>query len=606
MTLHPVLRDVTNAIIARSDESRKAFLQKVEKAAAQQATHRSTISCSNFAHGFAACAQHEKDRIRAANAPNIGIITAYNDMLSAHEPYQHFPAIIKEAIYAAGGTAQVAGGVPAMCDGITQGQAGMELSLFSRDIIAMSTAIALSHHMFDGVICLGTCDKIVPGLLMGALQFAHLPVIFTPAGPMPSGMSHTEKLKVREAYAQGKVGEDALLEAEAQSYGAAGTCNFYGTANSNQLLLEIMGLQLPGGTFVAPYTELRDALTRHASTTVLEMTKQGARYTPLYKIITEKTMVNAIVALLASGGSTNHTIHLIAIARAAGIRINWDDMDALAKVVPLLCSIYPNGEKDINALHTAGGVPVLVQTLLDHDLLHDDVETMRGKGLRTYALQQPELDSAAVKWKKSATTSGDASVLRDVKNPFRPEGGIRCVSGNLGRAVVKTSALKSELLHISAPCRIFTTQEQVIAAFKAGDLHKDLVVVLLGQGPAANGMPELHALMPSLGTLIGLGYKIALVTDGRLSGASSKVPAAIHVTPEALRGEALRKLHDGDVITLDIAHGVLKADVPDNEWQARAPRLLEIPTTPYGFGTELFSSARHAVSVAEEGASFIV
>lgn len=600
ISIHPVLEDVTQRVMQRSAETRAAYLAKVTSAK-RTTTTRMQLGCSNFAHGFAACSSHEKELIRAGKTPNIGIVTAYNDMLSAHEPFQHFPARIKQAVLAAGGTAQVAGGVPAMCDGITQSQPGMELSLFSRDVIAMSTAVALSHAMFDGVICLGTCDKIVPGLLMGALQFAHLPVIFIPAGPMPSGLPHPEKIKIREQFAQGKVGEDALLEAEAQSYHAPGTCTFYGTANSNQLLLEVMGLQLPGGTFVPPYTPLRDALTDAAAAHIVTMKKR-----PLYKIITEKSLLNGLVALLASGGSTNHTIHWMAIARAAGIILNWDDIDALSRITPLLCRIYPNGEKDVNAFHAAGGVPVMVQELLSVGLLHDDVETLLGKGLTAHTLRVPELVSSQLAWNTPLLASADEAVLATIQKPFKPEGGIRLLSGNLGRAVIKTSALKPELMQISAPCRMFSSQDDVVAAFERGELHRDMVVVLMGQGPKANGMPELHGLMAALGALVSLGYKIALVTDGRLSGASSKVPAAIHVTPEALEGSALCRLRDGDVVTLDAVSGTLKVEIPEAEFAARAIVLQVVKASAYGYGTELFGHARHQVGRAEEGASFIL
>ena len=600
--VHAVIAAVTERIRERSRVSREAYLQRMHEAAGR-GPMRHTLSCGNLAHGFAACGSDAKSDLKAATKPNIAIVSAYNDMLSAHQPYAAFPEIIRQAAAAAGGIAQFAGGVPAMCDGVTQGQPGMELSLFSRDVVAMSTAIALSHNMFDGVLCLGICDKIVPGLLMGALQFGHLPVVFVPGGPMPSGISNKEKARVREQFAKGEIGRDALLESEAASYHAPGTCTFYGTANTNQMLMEMMGLQLPGSSFVNPGTPLREALTRAATQQAIANTALAGTFRPLCDIVDERAMVNGIVGLHATGGSTNHTIHIVAIARDAGIHINWDDFAELSEVVPLLCRMYPNGEADVNHFHAAGGMSVLVRQLLNQQLLHDDVNTILGQGLDTY-LQEPMLQSANVVWQAGPSKSTDTSVLADMAQPFSEHGGMKLLKGNLGRAVIKTSALKPDQLRIEAPVRVFTSQQALQKAFDAGQLGGDFVAVILFQGPAANGMPELHQLTPLLGVLQSLGQKVALVTDGRMSGASGKIPAAIHVTPECLHGGALAKLRDGDVVLLDAAAGILEVKIDAAEWAKRTPMQADMNENNYGMGRELFFSARQHVSSAEEGASF--
>lgn len=579
------LHTITDRIIKRSAESRAAYLARMREAATHKPS-RMQLPCSNFAHGFAACEAHEKDLIRADNVRNLGIVTAYNDMLSAHRPYESYPERIRKTALAHGATAQVAGGTPAMCDGVTQGTQGMELSLFSRDTIAMSTAIALSHQMFDAVLCLGICDKIVPGLLMGALSFGHLPCVFVPSGPMPSGLPNTEKARIREAFAKGELSEDALLEAEAQSYHSKGTCTFYGTANSNQMLMEIMGLQLPGSSFINADTPQRFAATDDAVRTAIGLA------TPLCDIVSEKAIVNAMVGLHATGGSTNHAIHLMAIARAAGILIDWDDLSDLSAITPLMCKLYPNGQADVNHFRDAGGMAFLIRELLEAGLLHEDVPTIAGAGLARYAQDAP-------------ATSADTSLLAPASAPFRTDGGMKLLTGNLGRSIIKTSALKDEHLQVRAPVHIFTSQEAVKAAFKAGELNRDVIIALLFQGPKANGMPELHALTPPISVLQGLGYKVALLTDGRMSGASGKFPAAIHITPEASEGGALAKLRDGDMVSLDAIAGTLHADVSDAEWQTRTP-LAPPSDASFGLGRELFAHARRSVSGAEEGASFIL
>jgi phosphogluconate dehydratase len=601
---HPILTTVTSRIIERSRASRERYLARIAEGAAR-GVQRGGLPCGNLAHGFAGCDAHGKQVLRGVEVPNIAIVSAYNDMLSAHQPFQHFPAIIKDEALKHGAVAQFAGGVPAMCDGVTQGLPGMELSLFSRDVIALSTGIALSHGMFDGVLCLGICDKIVPGLLMGALSFGHLPVVFVPGGPMPSGLPNKEKARVRQLYAEGKASKEDLLNAEAASYHSPGTCTFYGTANSNQMLMEFMGLQLPGGSFVPPYTPLRDALTRAATRQVLALTAQAGTLLPLAEVVSERTIVNAMVGLHATGGSTNHTLHLVAMARAAGVQIDWTDMAELSAITPLLARVYPNGEADVNALHEAGGLPFLIRELLDAGLLHEDVKTiMGGQSLRAYT-QAATPSGDGVQFQPAPAVSGDETVLRPAARPFSAEGGMALLTGNLGRAVIKTSAVKPEHRVVEAPARIFTSQEALLAAFKAGSLHGDMVAVVLFQGPRANGMPELHKLTPSLGVLQDLGFKVALVTDGRMSGASGKVPAAIHVSPESLAGGALAKLRDGDIIRLDADHGVLEAKVPEAEWQARVPLTQDLTTSHYGTGREMFTNFRRTVSTAEEGATVL-
>ncbi|MBS0309564.1 MAG: phosphogluconate dehydratase [Proteobacteria bacterium] len=601
MALHPTLDAVTRRIIARSQPYRHAYLTRLESAR-HQGVQRKALSCTNLAHGFAAFPASDKLMLKQQKAPSVAIVSAYNDMLSAHQPFERFPSIIKDAVRAAGGVAQFAGGTPAMCDGITQGQPGMELSLFSRDAIAMATAVALSHNMFDAALFLGVCDKIVPGLLIGALHFGHLPAVFVPAGPMTSGMSNPEKARIRQLYAQGKIGRDALLEAESQSYHDAGTCTFYGTANSNQLLMDVMGLHLPGAAFITPNTPLRDALTRAAAARAVAISTLSATYLPVGRIVDEKSIVNAIVALLSTGGSTNHTMHLVAIAKAAGIVIDWNDFNDLSAVTPLLARIYPNGDADVNHFHAAGGSAFVIRELLDAGLLHEDVTTILGQGLRAHCTE-PFLDSDKLVWKAAPAVSGDVNVLRPAAAPFSPEGGLRLLSGNLGRAVVKISAVKPPHRLVEAPAIVFDSQDAFMHAFAAGELQRDFIAVVRFQGPRANGMPELHSLTPALGSLQDAGFHVALVTDGRMSGASGKVPAAIHVTPEVLVGGPLGRVRTGDLIRLDAEAGVLEARVDAAEWQARAVDSIDLSGNAVGMGRELFAMFRHAVSTAEEGAS---
>ena len=599
MSLHPTLEAVTRRIIERSAQTRAAYLALMERQQ-QAGALRPSLSCGNLAHGFAAAGE-DKKAIRAGAAMNIGVVTAYNDMLSAHQPYGRYPEQLKLFAREIGATAQVAGGVPAMCDGVTQGQPGMELSLFSRDVIALSTAVALSHGMFEGALMLGICDKIVPGLLIGALRFGHLPVIFVPSGPMPSGLPNKEKARVRQLYAEGKLGREELLEAEAQSYHSPGTCTFYGTANSNQMLMEVMGLHIPGAAFPPPVGKLRQELTRAAVQQVARIGWAGQDYRPLAQCVDERAIVNAAVGLLATGGSTNHAIHLPAMARAAGIVFDWEDMDQLSSVVPLIARIYPNGSEDVNAFERAGGMAFTIATLLEAGLLHRNIRTVAGTDLGDYA-RRPVIDGeAGLRWEPAPARSGDESLLRPASAPFRPEGGMRLVTGNLGRGQFKTSAVEPERWTVEAPARVFSDQESVQAAFKAGELNRDVVVVVRFQGPRANGMPELHKLTPALGVLQDRGFKVALVTDGRMSGASGKVPAAIHVTPEAQGGGPLGKLRDGDVVRLSAEEGRLEALVPAPEWAARA--LAEAPPAALGVGRELFAFFRHGADEAERGGS---
>ncbi|MEC7689890.1 MAG: phosphogluconate dehydratase [Pseudomonadota bacterium] len=594
------IAEVTQRIIERSKATRKAYLEKIEKAR-RQGPHRGVLSCGNLAHGFAACGSDDKADLRSMTKANIAIISSYNDMLSAHQPYEAYPAIIKEAIRQVGSVAQFAGGVPAMCDGVTQGNPGMDLSLMSRDIIAQATAVGLSHNMFDGALMLGICDKIVPGLLMGSLAFGHLPTVFIPAGPMPSGLPNKEKARVRQEFAQGKVGRDKLLEAESQSYHSAGTCTFYGTANSNQLVVETMGLHLPGSSFVNPGTPLRDALTKAASVQATRLTDLGDNYTPIGHIVDEKAIVNGIVALLATGGSTNHTMHLVAIARAAGILVNWDDFSDLSDATPLITRIYPNGHADINHFVAAGGMSLLFKQLLDAGLLHNDVKTICGDGLDLYT-KEPVLKDGELEWRDGPVESLDKEVLATVEKPFKPDGGVCVLRGNLGRGVIKTSALKSPVCHIKAPAVVFEDQFELDAAFKSGDLDKDCIIVVRFQGPSAIGMPELHRLTPPLGVLQDRGFKVALVTDGRMSGASGKVPAAIHVTPEAYKGGMLAKVESGDLIELNTETGELTLLVDDETLAARTAKEADLAHHQEGMGRELFSGYRNILSGAEEGA----
>ncbi|MFO1128649.1 MAG: phosphogluconate dehydratase [Rhodospirillales bacterium] len=601
MAIHPTLAEVTRRIRERSENSRATYLTRLDQARSR-GTVRSHLSCTNLAHAFAAFGPGEKCILAEGKLPNIGIVSAYNDMLSAHQPLERFPAIIKRAAHEAGGVAQFAGGVPAMCDGVTQGEPGMELSLFSRDVIAMATAVALSHNTFDAALCLGICDKIVPGLVIGALTFGHLPVILVPGGPMPSGLPNQKKAKIRQLYAQGKVGREALLEAESQAYHAPGTCTFYGTANSNQMLMEVMGLHLPGAAFVNPNTPLRDALTDAAARRVLEMTNLGDHYTPIGWVIDERAIVNGIVGLLATGGSTNHTIHLVAMARAAGIHITWDDFSDLSPEVPLLAKIYPNGAADVNDFHAAGGMGFLIGQLLDAGLLHDDVLTNAGPGLRAYG-REPYLDGGVLAWRDAPAESRDDSILRPISRPFSPEGGLKVLSGNLGRAVIKVSAVKPEHQLVEQPALVFNSQEEVMAAFQRGELRRHFVAVVRWQGPGANGMPELHKLTPPLAVLQDEGFQVALVTDGRMSGASGKVPAAIHVTPEATAGGRLAKIRDGDVIRLDARAGVLEALVSAEEFAERRAAHADLTPSSFGLGRELFATFRANVASAEQGAT---
>ncbi|MDH3482409.1 MAG: phosphogluconate dehydratase, partial [Gammaproteobacteria bacterium] len=538
--MNSVIKSVTDRIRKRSAKSRADYLARMH-AAASEGPARGGLACSNLAHGFAACGAADKQALKQTVVPNIGIVTAYNDMLSAHQPFESYPAIIRKAAAEHGAVAQVAGGVPAMCDGVTQGTDGMDLSLFSRDVIALSTAIALSHNMFDAVLCLGICDKIVPGLLIGTLSFGHLPVVFVPAGPMVSGLGNKEKARIREAYAAGKTGRDELLEAESAAYHAPGTCTFYGTANSNQMLMEFMGLQLPGGSFVNPGTRLRDLLTQAAVGTVLEATNLGDDYAPLADLLDEKAIVNGIVGLLATGGSTNHTIHLVAIAAAAGIRIDWQDFSELSAVVPQLSRVYPNGTADVNHFHAAGGLGFLIGDMLDNGLLHEDVNTILGPGLRNFC-REPKVADGKLDWQDVQPKSLDPDILRPCSDPFSSHGGLELVTGNLGRAMVKISAVDPAHHSITAPARVFHSQQDFVDAFNNDELEQDFVAVLSRQGPRASGMPELHKLTPYLGVLQNRGFKVALITDGRMSGASGKVLSAIHLTPEAAAGGPIAKI----------------------------------------------------------------
>ena len=596
--MNSTIKRVTERIEQRSRPSRSAYLVRI-RSAADGGPSRSSMSCSNLAHAMAAGSNIEKKALAGHTVPNLGIVSAYNEMLSAHQPFETYPAVIKDAAAKRGAIAQFAGGVPAMCDGVTQGQDGMDLSLFSRDVIALSTAVALSHNMFDAAILLGVCDKIVPGLLIGALSFGHLPVTFAPAGPMVSGLSNKEKAQVREEYAAGRVGRDELLAAESAAYHAPGTCTFYGTANSNQMLMEFMGLQLPGGSFVNPGTELRDKLTREAVNKVLEITNLGDSYIPLGEIVDEKAIVNAIVGLLATGGSTNHTIHLVAIAKAAGVVIDWEDFSELSSAVPLLARVYPNGMADVNHFHAAGGLGFVIGQLLDAGLLHEDVQTILGPGLRNFC-REPFLKNGELEWRASAEQSLDADIVRPAGDPFDAEGGLRLVSGNVGRAIVKVSAVASELRSIKAPARVFTSQAAFTEAFNDGELEMDFVAVLPGQGPRANGMPELHKLTPYLGVLQNRGYKVALLTDGRMSGASGKVLAAIQVTPESLAGGLIGRIRDGDVVTIDANSGALEVDAADIE--SRPGPEADIANRQVGMGRELFATFREYSAGAEQGA----
>ena len=598
--IHPTIAEITERIIKRSSTTRKAYLAQIDTAFLT-GVHRSTLNCGNLAHGFAACNQHDKDALAADIVPNLGIITAYNDMLSAHQVYEDYPKAIKQYANEFGAVAQVAGGVPAMCDGVTQGQPGMELSLYSRDVIALSSAIGLSHNMFDAALYLGICDKIVPGLLMSALRFGHLPAVFMPGGPMPSGISNEEKSQIRQAYAEGKIGREELLKGESDSYHSPGTCTFYGTANSNQMLMEIMGLHLPGSSFVNPNTQLRDLLNKEAVKVATQNARLGKERS-LANLFDEKTVVNGIIGLLATGGSTNHTIHLIAIARAAGIVINWDDMSDLSAIVPLITRMYPNGAADVNHFHAAGGMGFVIRTLLDNNLLHEDVQTIIGKGMRAYT-QEPKIQDGTLVWQEGAAQSLNLSIIRPASEPFTADGGIKLLKGNLGRAVIKTAAVAPEHRIVEAPAIVFYEQADLIAAFKRGELDKDFIAVVPFQGPKFNGMPELHSLTPTLTILQKKGFKVGLVTDGRMSGASGKVPAAIHLTPEAYDGGLISKIQTGDLIRLDSENGVIEVL---NDTAVLQRTAIQKDNSQFHYGRELFAKLRAGVSMSEEGASFII
>lgn len=592
--------DITERIINRSAASRADYLAKIESAKSST-VHRASLSCGNLAHGFAACGKEDKQTIKGLSHSDIAIVSAYNDMLSAHQPYQTYPEIIKEAVKETGGIAQFAGGVPAMCDGVTQGQPGMDLSLMSRDVIAMATAVGLSHNMFDGALMLGICDKIVPGLLIASMTFGHLPTVFVPAGPMPSGLPNKEKAKVRQQYAQGEVGKDALLEAESASYHSAGTCTFFGTANSNQLVVEVMGLHLPGASFIAPNTPLREELTKAAARQVTRLTQQSGNYMPIGVMVDERSIVNAIVALLATGGSTNLTMHIIAFARAAGIIIDFQDFNDLSQVVPLITRIYPNGHADINHFQEAGGMALLFKELIDGGLLHEDVETICGRGLARYT-QKPILDDGQLKWVDCVEKSLDEEVIATVDKPFKADGGLKTLKGNLGTSVLKTSSLPDGSHVIEAPAIVFEDQHELQTAFDNGELEKDFVAVVRFQGPKARGMPELHKLTPPLGVLQDKGFKVALVTDGRMSGASGKVPAAIHLCPEALDDGLISKVITGDMINLDGETGELTLLVDEKELAQRDFATFQKDGHHQGMGRELFGFMRRNLSSAETGA----
>ena len=600
-SVHPALDRVTRRIVERSRGDRAVYLETMASLR-RPGRYRAGMGCANAAHAFAAMPADDKLALRAERQANLGIVTAYNDMLSAHRPYEHYPERIRAAARAQGATAQVAGGVPAMCDGITQGAEGMELSLFSRDVIALATAVALSHNVFDGVLCLGICDKIVPGLVIGALQFGHLPVVFVPAGPMTSGLSNDAKAKVRQQYAQGLVDRAALLAAEEAAYHGEGTCTFYGTANSNQMLMEVMGLQLPGSSFVNPGTPLRDALTDFAVERALAMAGDGPEAMTMAAIVDEKAIVNGIVGLLATGGSTNHTMHLVAMARAAGIRIDWDDFAELSEAVPLLARIYPNGKADVNHFHAAGGMGYLIRELLEAGLLHADVATVLGRGLQRFAVE-PALADGRLAWRAAPARSADESVLRPVAEPFAADGGLKRLQGNLGRAIVKTSAVAPQHRRVRAPAVVVDSQQRLLDLYREGRLDRDCVAVVRHQGPQANGMPELHKLTPILGILQDKGRRVALVTDGRMSGASGKVPAAIHLSPETLAGGPIGRVRDGDMVLLDCDAGILELEVDAGELARREPANLAADANAHGYGRELFGLFRRRAGTAEHGAS---
>ncbi|MBB2710863.1 phosphogluconate dehydratase [Rhizobium sophoriradicis] len=604
MSAHARISAITDRIVERSKPNRERYLERL-RAAASKGVQRSVLGCANLAHGFAVCSPAEKDALAGDRIPNLGIITAYNDMLSAHQPFETYPAIIREAAAEAGGVAQVAGGVPAMCDGVTQGQPGMELSLFSRDLIAMSAGVGLSHNMFDAALFLGVCDKIVPGLVIAALSFGHLPSIFVPAGPMTTGLPNDEKSRVRQLFAEGKVGRAELLEAESKSYHGPGTCTFYGTANSNQMLMEIMGFHMPGSSFINPGTPLREALTREAAKRALAITALGNEFTPAGEMIDERSVVNGVVGLHATGGSTNHTLHLVAMARAAGIQLTWQDIAELSEIVPLLARVYPNGLADVNHFQAAGGMGFLIKELLKHGLVHDDVRTVFGQGLQAYTVDARLGENSTVLREPSPEKSHDPKVLSSIETPFQANGGLKMLRGNLGKAVIKISAVKPERHIIEAPAIVFHSQQELQDAFKEGRLNRDFVAVVRFQGPKANGMPELHKLTPPLGVLQDRGFRVALLTDGRMSGASGKVPAAIHVTPEAVDGGPIARIKNGDIIRLDAIKGTLEVLVDAADMAEREPVSVDLSDNEFGMGRELFAPFRRAVGASDQGASVL-
>jgi phosphogluconate dehydratase len=595
---------ITARIVERSKPYREAYLDRV-RAAAAKGVHRGVLSCGNLAHGFAVCSPAEKTALAGDRVPNLGIITSYNDMLSAHQPFETYPELIRQAAREAGGVAQVAGGVPAMCDGVTQGQPGMELSLFSRDLIAMAAGIGLSHNMFDSIVYLGVCDKIVPGLMIAALTFGHLPAVFIPAGPMTSGLPNDEKARVRQLFAEGKAGRDELLEAESKSYHGPGTCTFYGTANSNQMLMEIMGFHMPGASFINPGTPLRDALTKEATRRALAITAQGNEFTPAGEMIDERSIVNGVVGLHATGGSTNHTLHLIAMARAGGILLTWNDISELSDTVPLLARVYPNGLADVNHFHAAGGMGFLIQELLKQGMLHDDVRTVYGHGLSSYTIDPTLGENGTVHRERSPKVSHDPKVLANIETPFQPTGGLKMLKGNLGSAVIKISAVKAERHLIEAPAKVFHSQQDLNLAFKNGELTGDFIAVVRFQGPKANGMPELHKLTTVLGILQDRGQRVALVTDGRMSGASGKVPSAIHMTPEAADNGPIGRIREGDMVRLDAIKGTVEVLVDAAEFAARPQASADLSDNEFGMGRELFASFRALAGPADHGASVL-
>lgn len=598
--IHPTLAAITQRIIERSRPTRETYLARIRTLQHKGRVERDQLGCSNLAHGYAAMPQTIKIEMLKHSTPNLGIITAYNDMVSAHQPFLQFPDWIKDEAQQHGATAQVAGGTPAMCDGITQGYEGMELSLFSRDVIAMSTAIGLSHQMFDGALYFGVCDKIVPGLMIGALSCGHLPGIFVPAGPMQSGIGNKEKARTRQLFAEGKVGRDALLESEMKSYHSPGTCTFYGTANSNQMMMEMMGVHLPAAAFFHPYTPMREALTRYAAAHLVQGIQNGTAK-PIGEMLDEKSFVNALIGLMATGGSTNHTMHLVAMARAAGIILTWDDFDEISSIIPLLIRVYPNGQADINHFAAVGGLPFVIRELRNNGLLHDDVETVMGHGMAAYT-QEPFLVDGKLQWQDAVETSRDEDILRPFSRPFSPDGGLRLMKGNIGRGVIKVSAVREHCRIIEAPAIVFNDQREVLAAFERGELERDFICVVRFQGPRANGMPELHKLTPPLGILQDRGFKVALVTDGRMSGASGKVPASIHMSPEALLGGGIGKIRTGDMIRFDSVSGELTALVDEAEWNARDIPEPDLSKNTHGIGRELFAGFRSITSSAETGA----